>query len=110
MGAWAPLGPIFIYLFIFIVIIFLIFVVRLPSKILDFFFHNKLNWPYPNSNYPTKKLNQKKKNIHNGNYILAKKTFYHQRTKKLCVIREDKAKFFETAVNWYKYQLTVASY
>ena len=39
-----------------------------------------------------------------------KKLFYHQRTKKSYVIGEAKAKFFVTTVNWYKYQLTVASY
>ena len=38
-----------------------------------------------------------------------KKLFYHQRTKKSCVIGEVKAKFFATTINWYKYQLTVAS-
>ena len=38
-----------------------------------------------------------------------KKLFYHQRTKNSCVIRETKTKFFATTVNWYKYQLTVAS-
>ena len=36
--------------------------------------------------------------------------FYHQRTKKSFVIREVKANFFATTVNWYKYQLTVANY
>ena len=36
-----------------------------------------------------------------------KKLFYHQRTKKLCVIEETKTKFFATIVNQYKYQLTV---
>ena len=35
-----------------------------------------------------------------------KKLFYHQRTKKSCVIGEGKAKFFSTTLNWYKYQLT----
>ena len=38
-----------------------------------------------------------------------KKLFYNQRTNKTCVIGETKAKFFATIVNWYKYQLTVAS-
>ena len=40
-----------------------------------------------------------------------KKKNYHERTKKLCVIEETKAKakFFTTIVNWYKYQLTVTS-
>ena len=38
-----------------------------------------------------------------------KKKNYHKRTKKSCVIGEDKTKFFATTVNWYKYQLTVAS-
>ena len=38
-----------------------------------------------------------------------KKKNHHQRTKKSYVIGETKAKFFVTAVNWYKYQLTVAS-
>ena len=39
-----------------------------------------------------------------------KKLFYHQKTKKLCVIREAKAKFFfATIINWHKYQLTIAS-
>ena len=37
------------------------------------------------------------------------KLFYHERTKKSCVIGEGKAKFFEPLVNQYKYQLTVAS-
>ena len=36
-----------------------------------------------------------------------KKNYF--RTKKSCVIREAKTKFFETTVHWYKYQLTVAS-
>ena len=31
-----------------------------------------------------------------------KKQFYHQRTKKSCVIKKAKAKFFATTVNWYK--------
>ena len=30
-------------------------------------------------------------------------------TKKLCVIGETKAKLFVTTVNWYKYQLAIAS-
>ena len=38
------------------------------------------------------------------------KPFYYQRTKKSCVIGKVKTKFFATIVNWYKYQLTVASY
>ena len=46
---------------------------------------------------------QKNKNKKN------KKLFYHQRTKNSCVIREAKVKLFATTVNWYKYQLTVAS-
>ena len=54
------------------------------------------------------------KNIHNGDCILAtkkkKKLFYYERTKKSCVIGEVKSKLFATTVNWYKYQLTVASY
>ena len=29
--------------------------------------------------------------------------------KKSCVFREIKAKFFATTVNWYKYQLNIAS-
>ena len=68
-----------------------------------------------NSNYSTPKLNKNNKNIHNSDCILAKKQkrkaklFYYQRTKKLCVIGEDKAKFFAIKINWYKYQLTVAS-
>ena len=33
----------------------------------------------------------------------------HQRTKKLCVIGETEVKFFATTINWYKYQLTIAS-
>ena len=39
-----------------------------------------------------------------------RKLFYHQRTKKSCVIGQAKTKFFATIVNWYKYQLTVANY
>ena len=39
-----------------------------------------------------------------------KKLFYYERTKKSCVIGEVKSKLFATTVNWYKYQLTVASY
>ena len=39
----------------------------------------------------------------------SKKIFYHQRTKKPCVIGKVKAKFFTTTVNWYKYQLIVVS-
>ena len=35
---------------------------------------------------------------------------YHQTTKKLCVIGKVKTKFFATTANWYKYQLTVASW
>ena len=38
-----------------------------------------------------------------------KKLFYHQRTKKSYVIGETKTNFFTTIVNWYKYQLTIAS-
>ena len=38
-----------------------------------------------------------------------KKLFYNQRTKKSYVIGEAKTKFFATTVNWYKYQLIVAS-
>ena len=38
-----------------------------------------------------------------------KKIVYHQRTKKSCVTGKAKAKIFATIVNWYKYQLTVAS-
>ena len=38
-----------------------------------------------------------------------KKTILLQRTRKSCVIGEVKAKFFAITVNWYKYQLTVAS-
>ena len=38
-----------------------------------------------------------------------KKLFYHQRTKKSCVIGEAKAKFVATIVNWYKYQLVDCS-
>ena len=51
------------------------------------------------SNYPIKKLNKNNKNIHNSDCILAKKLFYHQRTKKLCVIGEVKTKFFAITVN-----------
>ena len=53
-----------------------------------------------------KKLNKNNKNIHNGDCILAKKKkiFYHQRSRKSCVIREAKTKFFAITVNWYKYQ------
>ena len=63
----------------------------------------------PNNNYQTQKLNKNNKNIHNGDCVSAKKLFYHQRTKKLCVIKKVKAKFFASTVNWYNYQLTVAS-
>ena len=38
-----------------------------------------------------------------------KKLFYHKKTKKSYVIGEVKAKFFAAIVNWYKYQLIVAS-
>ena len=38
-----------------------------------------------------------------------KKLFYYQRTKKISIIEETKTKFFATTINWYKYQLTVAS-
>ena len=38
-----------------------------------------------------------------------KKLFYHQRTKKPCVIEEIKTKFFMAIENWYKYQLIIAS-
>ena len=107
-GGLGPLGSKKIF---FLVIIFLIFVVRPPSKTLILFFHNKPNQSHPNSNYLTKKLNKNNKNIHNGGCILAKnkKLFYHQRTKKLCVIGEAKTKFSATAVNQYKYQLIVVS-
>ena len=61
-----------------------------------------------NSNYSTQKLNKNNKNIRHRDSILAKKLFYHQRTKKSCIIGEAKAKFYATTVNQYKYQLTVA--
>ena len=38
------------------------------------------------------------------------KPFYHQRTKKSCVIGRAKSKFFVITINWYKYLLTIASY
>ena len=38
-----------------------------------------------------------------------KKLFYHQRTKKSCVIEKTKTKIFATTISQYKYQLTVAS-
>ena len=38
-----------------------------------------------------------------------KNYFTTKKTKKSCVIGEIKTKFFTTTVNWYKYQLTVAS-
>ena len=63
---------------------------------------NQSSYPNSNSNYLTQKLNKNNKNIYNGDCILAKKQFYHQRTKKSCVIGEVKAKFFATIVNWYK--------
>ena len=68
------------------------------------------SYPNSNTNYPTQKLNKNNKNIHNGDCILAKKQFYHQITKKKsCVIGEVKTKFFATTVNWYKWELAVAS-
>ena len=61
------------------------------------------NQPQPNSNYLRQKLNKNNKNIHNDDCILVatttKKLFYHQRTKKSCVIGEVKANFFATTVN-----------
>jgi len=52
-----------------------------------------------------KNLTKTKKNIHNSDCILAKKKKNYFTTKKLCVIREGKTKFFATKVN----QLTVAN-
>ena len=104
-GAWAPSGPNF-----FLVIIFFIFVVRSLPKLQAPFLHNKPNQLHPNSNYPTKKLNKNNKNIHNDDFILAKKKlFYHQRIRKSCIIGKVKTKFFATTINQYKNQLTVAS-
>ena len=76
------------------------------------FLPNQFSQPNLSSNYLTQKLNKNNKNIHNDDCILAKKKkklFYHQRTKKSYVIGEAKTKFFATTVNWYKYQLIVAS-
>ena len=81
------------------------------------FLPNQFSQPNLSSNYLTQKLNKNNKNIHNGDCILAKYIyiyiyiyiFYHQKAKKTCVIREVKTKFFITIVNWYKYQLIVAS-
>ena len=88
VGAQAPSGPIF-----FLVILCFIFVVGLS------FSPNQFSLPNPNSNYQTQKFNKNNKNIHNGDCILANnKLFYHQRTKKSCVIRKAKAKFFATIV------------
>ena len=38
-----------------------------------------------------------------------KKKFTSKEPKKSCVIIEVKAKFVSTTIDWYKYQLTVAS-
>ena len=98
-----PAGPPWFQIFLFIVILYFIFVF---SPLLA----NQSSQPNSNSNFPTQKLNKNNKNIHNDDWILAKKKqFYHQRTKKSCVIGEAKTKFFTTTVNQYKYQLTVPS-
>ena len=102
-GAWAPSGPIFFYNY------YIFHFCSWISLLL-----NKPNYSHPNTSHLTQKLNKNNKNIHNSDCISAKKKkkkklFYYQRIKKLCVIREDKAKFFANTINWYKYQLTVAS-
>ena len=72
--------------------------------------HSKTLGPTPTSNYPIKKLNKKNKNIHNVDCMLVKKNYFiTKEPKKQCVIGEIKTKFFATTVNWYKFQLTVAS-
>ena len=112
-GARAPPGPIFIFIFIFIYSYYI------------FYFCNwtpfKTSFPFSSISLASliqivtnQKLNKNNKNIHNSDCILAKKKyiyilFYHQRTKKSCVIGEIKTKFFATTINWYKYQFTVAS-
>ena len=90
---WGPRPPRVPFFFFFFVILCFIFVVGLS------FSPNQFSLPNPNSNYQTQKFNKNNKNIHNGDCILANnKLFYHQRTKKSCVIGKAKAKFFATIV------------
>ena len=105
MGAWAPPGS-FFFFFQLLYISFL--QLGPPSKTLGSLSLNKPNQPQLNSNYPTQKLNKNNKNIHNDDYILAKKkTILPPKNKKIMCIGESKAKFFPITVNKYKYQLTI---
>ena len=107
-GARAPWVQFFIFSIQLLHILFL--QLGPPSKTLGPFSPNQSSQSNPNNNYPTQNLNKNNTNIHNGDYILTKKLFYYQRTKKSCVIGEVKAKFFAITVNWYKNQLTLVSY
>ena len=51
--------------------------------------------PNPISNYSTKKINKNNKSIHNGDFILAKKLFYHQRTKNHVLLEKLKLNFLQ---------------
>ena len=75
--------------FFFFVILYFIFVVRPPLL------PNQSSQLNPNSNYPTQKLFflKKNKNIYNGDCILAKKLFYHQKTKNHVLLEKLKLNF-----------------
>ena len=67
-----PLGPFFFFQLLYISFLQL----GPPSKTLGSLSLNKPNQPQLNSNYPTQKLNKNNKNIHNDDYILAKKNYF----------------------------------
>ena len=93
--------------FFFLVILYFIFVVGSPFSPINIAILTQIATIKPKNLTKTIKIFTMViviKNIYVYIYI------YHQRTKKSCVIGEVKVKFFAIIVNWYKYQLAVASY
>ena len=92
-GSTGTSDPIFFFFFTYYIFYFCSWV--LPPKTLALLLSNQPSQLNPISNHSTQKINENNKSIHNDDFILVKKLFYHQRTKKSCVIGEVKVKFFQ---------------
>ena len=118
-GTRPSLGPIYFYfyflrrkvqfIYLFIVIIYFIFVIGPSSKTLSPFFSITLASLTQITTIQPENLIKTIKSSTMVIVFLKKKNPNYFTTKKLCVIGETKAKLFVTTVNWYKYQLVIAS-